>query len=146
MSIFCTEFCCLQKKLFKKITGFGFSTLDHDLYIFGTCCNYFLCFLDPGKSTGNNYSITWVTKKILTQEKHIFSVLPKSNVDEAKSQVEISTFFDWSYDFKTVWRSQKWLKNVRKTCFRKLRHRAFQRTLSHEHTTKIECSGYPISI
>ena len=43
-------------------------------------------------STGNNYSITWVTKKILTQEKHIFSVLSKSNVDEAKIQVERPKF------------------------------------------------------
>ncbi len=41
-------------------------------------------------STGNNYNITWVTKKILTQEKHIFSVLSKSNVDKAEILVEIS--------------------------------------------------------
>ena len=114
-----------QKKLFQKITGFSFSTLDHDLYIFGTCCNYFLCSLDPRESTGNTYSITWVTKNILTQGKHISSVLPKSNVDEAKSQVEISTFFDWSCDFKTVWRSPKLFKNVQKVYVRKLRHRAF---------------------
>ena len=62
----------LQKKLFQKIIGFSFSTLDHDLYIFGTYCNYFLCSLEPVGSTGNNYSITWVTEKILTQEKLIF--------------------------------------------------------------------------
>ena len=72
---------------------FSFSTPDHDLYIFGTCCNYFLCSLDPGESVGNNYSITSVTKKNVTQEKHIFSVLSKSNVDEAQIQIEISTLF-----------------------------------------------------
>ena len=61
-----------KNKLFQKIIGFSFSTLDHDLYIFGTYCNYFLCSLEPVGSTGNNYSITWVTEKILTQEKLIF--------------------------------------------------------------------------
>ena len=80
-----------SKKLFQKIIGFSLSTLDHDLYIFGTCCNYFLCSLDPGESVGNNYSITWVTKKCNAGETH-FSVLSKSNVDEAEIQVEISTF------------------------------------------------------
>ena len=85
VSIFCTAFWCLQKDLFQKIIVFSFWPLDHNLCIFGTCRNYCLCSLDPGESTGNNYSITWVTKKILTQEKHIFLVLPKSNVDEAKN-------------------------------------------------------------
>ena len=72
MSIFCTAFWCLQKYLFQKIIVFSFWPLDHNLCLFGTCRNYCLCSLDPGESTGNNYSITWVTKKILTQEKHIF--------------------------------------------------------------------------
>ena len=61
-----------SKKLFRRIIEFGFSTLDHDLSVFGTCSKYVLCSLDPGKSIGNNYSIIWVTKKILMQEKHIF--------------------------------------------------------------------------
>ena len=34
-----------------------------------------------------------MAKNILTQEKHIFSIFRKSNVDEGKSQVEISTIF-----------------------------------------------------
>ncbi len=55
---------------------------------------YFLCSLDPGEYIGNNYSITQPIKTILTREKHIFSVLSKSNVDEAQIQVEISTLFD----------------------------------------------------
>ncbi len=66
-----------------------FFTLDHDLYISGKCCNYFLYSLDPGESIDNNYSITWAIKNILTQEKRIFSVLSKSNVDEAEILVEI---------------------------------------------------------
>ena len=78
------------KKSFLKNIGFGFSTLDHDLYISGKCCNYFLYSLDPGESIDNNYSIIWATKKILTQEKHICSVLSKSNVDKAEILVEIS--------------------------------------------------------
>ncbi len=94
-----------KKKLFQKIIGFSFSTLDHDLYIFGTCCNYFLCSLDPGESTGNNYSITWVTKNILTQEKHIFSVLPKSNVDFYQNQ--ILTLSKNIFAFWTKWLQAK---------------------------------------
>ena len=74
-----------SKKLFQKIARLVFSTLDHDLYICSTCCNYFLCSLDPGESIDNNYSITQPIKTILTQEKHIFSVLSKSNVDEAQN-------------------------------------------------------------
>ena len=115
----------LQKKLFKKIIGFSFLTLDHDLCISSTCYNYFLCSFDPGESTGNNYSIIWVTKNILTREKHIFSVLSKSDVDEAQIQVEISTIFDWFSNFKTVWRSQKWSKSDGKKCVWKLRHWSF---------------------
>ena len=75
-----------SKKLFQKIARLVFSTLDHALYICSTCCNYFSCSLDPGKSIVNNYSITQPIKTILTQEKHIFSVLSKSNVDEAQIQ------------------------------------------------------------
>ena len=82
-------FNVFKKSFFKKNIGFSFSTLAHDLYIFDTCYNYVLCSLDPGESISNNYSIIWVTKNILTHEKHIFSVLSKSNVDEAR--------------FKTFW-------------------------------------------
>ena len=46
------------------------------------------------ESIGNNYIITQPIKTFLTQEKHIFSVLSKSNVDEAQIQVGISTLFD----------------------------------------------------
>ena len=100
VSIFCTAFWCLQKDFFQKIVVFSFWPLDHNLCIFGTCRNYFLCSLDPGESTGNNYSITRVTKKILSQEKHIFSVLPESNVDEAKiwfrlQNIETSEIFNF---------------------------------------------------
>ena len=62
----------LQKKIFQKINEFSFSTLDHDLYVSGTCCNYVLCSLDPGESIRNNYNIIWITKNSLTHEKHIF--------------------------------------------------------------------------
>ena len=44
----------LQKKLFQKIIGFCFSTLDHDLSIFGTCCAYQKCSLDLAESFGTN--------------------------------------------------------------------------------------------
>ena len=83
----------LKKKLFQKIIGTIFSSLAHDQCIFGRCCNYFLCSLDPGQSIGNNYSVTRLTKIFLTQEKRIFSVLSKSNVDEAQIHVEISMLF-----------------------------------------------------
>ncbi len=75
-------FDVFKEKVFQKIVVFVFSTLNHDLLIFDTWCKYLLCSLDLGKSIGINYSIIWVTKNILTQEKHIFSVLPKSDVDE----------------------------------------------------------------
>ena len=88
-------FCCSEyflysilmssKKAFQKIIESVFSTLDHDLQIIVTRCNYFLCSLDPGQSIDNNYSITEVTQNILTQEKHNFSVLSKSNVDEFRN-------------------------------------------------------------
>ena len=94
MEYFLYSILMSSKKAFSKNIGFEFSTLDHDLYICGTCCNYFLCSLDPEESIDNNYSITQLIKIILTQEKHIFSVLSKSNVDEAEIPVEISTFFD----------------------------------------------------
>ena len=90
-----------------------FSALDHDLYICGACCNYFLCSLDPGESIGNNYSITQRIKMILTQEEHIFSVLSKSNVDEAQIQVEISTLWKnhRTSNFKAIYRkNKKWYK------------------------------------
>ena len=93
VTIFCTVFGCLQKKLFHKITWLSFSPLYHALCIFSTCCNYVLCSLHPGESTGDNESITQHLKNILTQEKGIFSVWSKSNVDEAQIYVEISTFF-----------------------------------------------------
>ena len=117
MKILYKTYSLQKKEDFQNIIESEVSTLDHDLYIFGTCCNCFLCSLNPGKYTGNSYSITWVTKNILTQEKRICSVLAKSNVDDAKSQVESSTFLDWSCDFKMIWRSQKWFKNVRKRAF-----------------------------
>ena len=142
MSIFCTVFWCLQRKLFQKIIGFSFSTLDRDLYMFGTSCNYFLCSLDPEEYTGNSYSITWVTKQILTQEKHIFEFWLK--ITWMKLKVK-SKFLRFLTGLRTSKRSGA-VKNVKKMCFRKLRHRVFQRTLNHEHTTKIECSGYPTSI
>ena len=75
-----------SKKLFQKITRLAFSTLDHDLCICSACYDYYLCSLDPGESIGNNYSITQPIKTILKQEKHIFSILSKSNVDEAQIQ------------------------------------------------------------
>ena len=74
-----------SKKAFQKIIESVFSTLDHDLQIIVTRCNYFLCSLDPGQSIDNNYSITEVTQNILTQEKHNFWVLSKSNVDEFRN-------------------------------------------------------------
>ena len=82
-----------KKKLFQKIMWLSFSTIYHDLLIFTTCYNYFLCSLDPGKSIGNNYCITRPSKNILTQEKGIFSVWSKSNLDEAQIYVAISTLF-----------------------------------------------------
>ena len=90
----CTKYTHFKKHFSKKSMWLSFSTLYHDLFIFITCCNYFLCSLDPGKSIGNNYSITRPTKNILTQEKGIFSIWSKSNVDEAQIYVEISTLFD----------------------------------------------------
>ena len=106
--------CILQKKLFKKIIGFSFLTLDHNLCVSSTCYNYLLSSFDPGKSTGINYSIIWDTQNILTREKHIFSVLAKSDVDEAQIQVENSTIFDWSSKLKTVYKSENWSKMVGK--------------------------------
>ena len=93
-----------KKKLFSKNHKTCFSTLDHDLYICGTCCNYFLCSLDPGESIDNNYSITQPIKTILTQEKHIFSVLSKSNVDEAQNGSNSSRNF---YVFLTSFATSK---------------------------------------
>ena len=69
-------------------------TPDHDLCISSKCYNYLLCSFDPGEQTGNNYGIIWGTENILSMEKYIFSLLPKSDVDEAQIQVEISTIFD----------------------------------------------------
>ena len=92
-----------------------FSTLDHDLYICGACCNYFLCSLDPGESIGNNYSITQPIKMILTQEKHIFLVLSKSNVYEAQIQVGISDILRNSrvWIFKSICRKiQRWYEKT----------------------------------
>ena len=43
-----------QKKDFQNIIEPGFSTLDHDLYIFDTCGNNCLCSLRPEVSIGNN--------------------------------------------------------------------------------------------
>ena len=74
----------LQKILFVKNGMIGFSTLSHVLNISGTCLNYVLCSCEPGWSNGNNYIFNWLTKKILTQEKDIFLVLSKRNVDEAR--------------------------------------------------------------
>ena len=88
-----------SKKAFSKNIRFEFSTLDHDLYICGTCCNYFLCSLDPEESIDNNDSITQPIITILTQEKHIFSVLSKSNVDGAQIPVEMSDLSH--FDLKT---------------------------------------------
>ena len=130
----------IQKKLFQKITKLVFSTLHHDLYICGTCCNYVLCSLDPEESIANNYSITQPIKTILTQEKHIFSVLSKSNVDEAEIPVEISTFFDQFCDFKTVRRSQKWSKLVGESFLRCPRHSSIQRTLNQDRRLRRKCS------
>ena len=70
----------------------SFSTLYHDLLIFTTCCNYFVCSLDPGKSIGNNYGITRPTKHILTQEKCIFPFGHKVTWMRAKSSSKILHF------------------------------------------------------
>ena len=108
-------FICPQKKVFQKMTKFEFLALHHDLYISGRCCKYLLCSLDPEVSIGSNYSIIHLTKKILTQEKHIFSVLSKSNVDEAQIQVEISDILRNSrvWIFKSICRKiQRWYEKT----------------------------------
>ena len=73
-----------KKKVFRKNVGLSFWTLDHVLDFFGTCCNKFICSLDPGESIAGSYNITRHINHVLGQEKLIFSVLSKSNVDEAK--------------------------------------------------------------
>ncbi len=108
-------FICPQKKVFQKMTKFEFLALHHVLHISRTYCNYVLCSLDPGEYIGHNYSIIHLTKKILTQEKHIFSVLSKSNVDEAQIQVEISDILRNSrvWIFKSICRKiQRWYEKT----------------------------------
>ena len=61
-----------SRKAFQKIIGLSFLTPDHDLCISSKCYNNLLCFFDPGKCNGDNYSIICDTKNVLTREKHIF--------------------------------------------------------------------------
>ena len=93
---FVQYFDVFKKKLFQKIMWLSFSTIYHDLLIFTTRCNYFLCSLDPGKSIGNNYSITRPTKNILTREKGIFQFDQKVTWMKLKSMWKCMTFGQFS--------------------------------------------------
>ena len=73
-----------KKKVFRKNVGLSFWTLDHVLDVFGTCYYHFLCSLDPEESIEGNYNTPRRPKHVLGQDKYIFSVWAKSNVDEAK--------------------------------------------------------------
>ena len=69
----------LQKKLFQKIAGFDFSTLHHELYISGTCCNYLLCSSDTGESICNNWNFfEWPPSQLWVKWTKI--VLPMGNL------------------------------------------------------------------
>ena len=107
----------------------SFSTLYHDLLIFTTCCNYFLCSLDPGKSIGNNYGITRPTKNILTQEKGIFQFDQKVTWMKPKSMSKFRRFltrFWWQLFFQLYPENflyVLWVRcNMLKTPFRPVLH------------------------
>ena len=97
-----------KKKDFQNIIGPGFSTLDHDLYIFGIYCKYFLCSLVPGQSIGNNYSITGVTINILKLEKHVFSPKPIGNDIQLLKVEAYLNFCDIFSIFTSFWDIFQW--------------------------------------
>lgn len=77
-----------KKRFFKKLCSLVSRRYITIYWFLPHVVIMFYVSLDPGKSIGNNYRITRPTKNILTQEKDIFSVWSKSNVDEAQIYVE----------------------------------------------------------